>query len=279
MKNHNTLIADSGSTKTDWAFYSHDGTLVRVQTQGINPLMLDDDGLNRIFVEELLPALSGETVGTVRYYGAGCRGLQGNRMTAVLQRLFPQATVFVESDLLAAARALCGKTSGIACILGTGSNSCLYNGLEITANVSPLGFILGDEGSGAVLGRRLIGDVLKGQLPGFLCEDFRQTYPEASLESVITRVYRSPFPNRYLAGYVPFLKRHEAVPEVKSLLMEEFGRFFHRNVRMYGCENLPVHFTGSIAWHFSDTLIEAAQACGFIVGTILKAPFERLEPL
>lgn len=275
------LLADSGSTKTDWALRTDNETLRTLRTSGLNPFMLNADELTAALQRELLPQLSDTEVAnveTIRFYGAGCRDHGTERMTAALATQFRSASIEVASDMLCAARALFGVGEGIACILGTGSNSCLYDGRRIVRNVSPLGFILGDEGSGAVLGRRLVGDVLKEQLSAAVREAFHATYPEVATE-VVERVYRQPFPNRYLAHFVPFLKQHEDEPHVQQLILDEFSRFFRRNVSLYGRRDLQVSFVGSIAHYFSSQLRQAAASGGFSVGTILQAPFSAIERL
>ena len=181
----------------------------------------------------------------------------------------------IYSDLLGAARALCGHEEGIACVLGTGSNSCLYDGKEIIANVPPLGYILGDEGSSAVLGRRLVGDCLKNQLPESVRNEFLSEYG-LTQELILERVYRQPLANRFLASLTPFLSKHRDVPEVHSLLVESFVDFFVRNVKQYRRPWLPIHFVGSIANVFSAELKEAAESLGMEIGLILKSPMEGL---
>lgn len=273
-----TLIADSGSTKTDWALCLDGCLKQQFQTQGLNPFMLDDNALTRIFANDVQSQLAGVSPQEIRFYGAGCRDAQIGRMTNLLQKCFPEAVVAVASDLLGAAKALCGTSPGIACILGTGSNSCLFDGNRIIANVPALGFILGDEGSGAVLGRRLVSDVFKQQLSPDICQCFHDAYPD-TMADVIQRVYSSSFPNRYLAHFAPFLSTHADIPEIHQLLKEEFTKFLQRNVMAYCRPDLPVHFVGSIAYHFSSVLSQCIAEAGLQLGEILKAPFERLERL
>ncbi len=274
-----TLIADSGSTKTDWAILSEGKTLIQCQTQGINPYMLSDQQIESILLNELVTQLKNHTPQNIQFYGAGCRDQQIPRIKQLLQNAFPKAcSIQVHSDLLGAARALCGNKPGIACILGTGSNSCFYDGKDIKENISPLGYILGDEGSGAVLGKRLIGDILKKQLPPEICQDFTETY-NLSSENIIQQVYRQPLPNRFLAQFTHFLKKHEKHPKIHQLIEEEFSRFLTRNVVAYNQPQLSVNFIGSIAYHFADILREALQKNNLKAGKILRAPFEQIENL
>ena len=177
--------------------------------------------------------------------------------------------------MLAAARGLCGHEPGIACIMGTGSNSCYYDGKHIGANVSPLGFILGDEGSGACLGKLLVGDILKNQMTPELKEKFLKQF---NLEpaDIIDRVYRKPFPNRFLASLSPFLAQNLNEPCVRTLVLNSFKAFLKRNVMQYDYQHSKVHFIGSVAFHYKEVLAEAAQEMGIQIGTILQSPMEGL---
>jgi len=177
--------------------------------------------------------------------------------------------------MLGAARGLSGRNPGIVCILGTGSNSCYYDGDKIVSNVSPLGFILGDEGSGAVLGKRLVGDLLKNQLPAGLKEKFLQEF-DLTPALIIERVYRQPFPNRFLASLSPFLLRNMEEPALRSLVFDSFCSFLTRNVMQYGYKQYPVYFIGSIAYHYREILEEAILASGMQSGGIMQNPMEGL---
>ena len=271
------LIADSGSTKTDWVL-THEGRVVATcQTQGINPFHQSEDDITAILRQELIPALR-QTMDSVQssifkvvFYGSGVRPEVVPRMAALLRAVFTHAAAEAHSDLLGAARAVCGRREGVACILGTGANSCLYDGRDIVANVPALGWILGDEGSGAVLGRTLVADVLKGQLPAPLCHAFLEQY-QLTTEAVIQAVYRGPQPNRLLASFVPFLAQHRDEPAISALLTDAFRRFFRRNVLPYGRPDLSVHLVGGVACEFRDEIRAAAQAEGLSVGRILKQP-------
>ena len=192
-------------------------------------------------------------------------------MERLLRACFPTTTVHVASDMLGAARALCGHSEGIACILGTGSNSCLYDGHDIVANVPALGWILGDEGSGAVLGRTLVSDLLKGQLPVALRDAFLKEY-DLTQDAIIQRVYRGEQPNRWLASLVPFLASHCNEPSVHDLLIRSFCRFLRRNVLAYARPDLPVGFVGGVANQFEDELRAAVAAEGLLMGYIQREP-------
>jgi N-acetylglucosamine kinase-like BadF-type ATPase len=216
-----------------------------------------------------------ESITHIHFYGAGCTPEKAILLKGILLTFFPQAEISVESDLLGAARSLCGKEKGIACILGTGSNSCEYDGEKIVSNVSPLGYILGDEGSGAVLGKRLVGDCLKRQLPEAICQAFLKE-TRLSPAEIIDKVYRQPQANRFLASLTPFLSAHRETPEIHALLLSCFTDFFRRNVMQYEYQRKEVHFTGSIAWFFKEEVTEAAHALNIRTGKFIKSPIQGL---
>ena len=208
-------------------------------------------------------------------YGAGCAFTEKNEIIRRSVTRYLPVPVEVGSDLLAAARALCGDSPGIACILGTGSNSCLYDGKGIVKSISPLGFVLGDEGSGAVLGKLLVGDVLKNQLPAALQEAF---WAESGLTPAIImeKVYKGSFPNRFLASLSPFLLRHIEEPAIRDLVNNSFRAFFARNVMQYDYREHPVYLTGSIAWYYQDILKDVAREFELRLGTIVQSPVQGL---
>ncbi len=270
------VVADAGSTKTDWALI-HDLRPTEIITSpGINPLLTDRATLFRTFAETLRPILGSTVPISIHYYGAGCIP----EIIPDVQYAISEATgcqsVSVASDLLGAARALCGDTPGIACILGTGSNSCLYDGSRIIDAVPAMGFILGDEGSGASIGRRFLSDIFKRQLAPDITDLFTREQ-QISVASAIDRVYRQPAPNRFLASLLPFISSHISHPQLDALLTDEFVRFLKRNVAGYTADQqLPVNFTGSIALHFRPQLEKALSICGMRLGTLLQAPIEGL---
>ena len=271
----NILIADSGSTKTDWCVAEDGRILRRIQAGGINPVFLTDEELREAAAEaaSLLEDIRPEAI---RFYGAGCIPTQAERVIRALREAFPATDrVEVASDMLGAARALCGHQAGIACILGTGSNSCFYDGERIVANVSPLGFILGDEGSGAVLGRLLVGALLKNQLTPGLKEAFLEQYALTPAD-IIERVYRRPLPNRFLASLSPFLAEHLEDAGVHQLVLDAFRDFLRRNVMQYDWQAHDVHCCGSIAFHYKKILAEAAVSLGIRIGQIIQSPMEGL---
>lgn len=269
------LIADSGSTKTDWCLAEEGRAIRSLRTSGTNPFFQSREEIADILRADVWPAVRGERVEAVYFYGAGCAfPAQTQLLREVLQPYFP-GRIEVYSDLMAAARALCGHQAGIACILGTGSNSCLYDGAEIVEQVSPLGFILGDEGSGADLGKRLVGDCLKHQLPEPLAREFLTQY-ELTPAIILDRVYKQPFPNRFLAGLSRFLHEHLSDRPIYELVYASFRCFFIRNILPYsGHETYPVHFVGSIAYHY-QTVLRAAAPLGIAIGAIRPAPMDGL---
>ena len=271
------LIADSGSTKTDWCMAEKRVAIKRIPTKGMNPFFQSEDEMVEEMKHSLLPELDGKRPEAVYFYGAGCAFDKVEIVRRAISRVLSldMAAIEVNSDMLAAARSVCGHEAGIACILGTGSNSCFYNGKEIEANVSPLGFILGDEGSGAVLGKLFIGDLLKNQLPAGLKEKFLERY-QLTPADIIDRVYRKPFPNRYLATLSPFISEHITIPEVRQLVKQSFKAFLVRNVMQYDYQHYAVGFNGSVAWYYRDILEEALSETGLKMGIIIKAPMEGL---
>ena len=272
------LIADSGSTKTDWCVVEKGKLIQQVSTKGTNPFFQSEEEISNEIATALLPQLTTHAFDAVYFYGAGCGFPDKIAMVhrAIIQHLQVSGDeVEVNTDMLAAARGLCGHEAGIACILGTGSNSCFYNGEEIISNISPLGFILGDEGSGAVLGKLLVGDVLKNQLPSTIKEAFLKQF-DLTVPEIIDRVYRQPFPNRFLASLSPFLAQHLDEPAIRTLVLNSFIAFLRRNVMQYDYKQYPAHFIGSVAHCYKDILQEAAQQTGIQVGKILQSPMEGL---
>lgn len=269
----NFLIADSGSTKTEWVRVTENGTETRL-TSGINPVHMSsceiEDQLAREFTRPE------ESVSSVRFYGSGCIPSKRGEMSALLSRFFRTDDVRVESDLTGAARGLWGNRTGIACILGTGSNSAFYDGKNILKNVPPLGYVLGDEGSGADLGKRFIGDLLKGLLPADITADFYREYPMEYAE-IIEHVYRRPNTNRFLAGFTPFIARYLDQAVIRNLVENAFSDFTERNLCQYReYETAGVSFVGSIAYYFSDSLRKVMDQYGFSVEKIERSPMAGL---
>lgn len=274
----NRLIADAGSTKVDWVLVAANGTTTaRFTSDGLNALLAGAEEVEAM-LRDVRARLSDQgAIEEIHYYGAGCATPEiCGKMEDAIRHIWAGAEVTVSSDLLGAARALFGRTKGIACILGTGSNSCLYDGERITANVPSLGYILGDDGSGAALGKRLVSDAFKGILP----EEVRERFIEWSgltLADILDKVYRGKAPNKFLASLVPFIKENIWDTYLYSLVLEELTRFFKRNVKLYaGAHPYPVGFIGSVAANFANILREAASSQGFSVGNIMTSPIEGL---
>ena len=270
------VIADSGSSKTDWLLINS-GKELTISSPGINPFFQQ--------TEEIFATLSNtfkdnrnEEVTEVFFYGAGCiKGKTDLIVSAALQKLFPKAAVFVEDDILGAARALMGKSSGFACILGTGANSCLYNGTGIIDKVPTLGFILGDEGSGAYLGKLFMNDYFKRAIP----EDFKpkiESELHLELADVLNSVYREEYPSRYLAKFSAFLGENKKHIYVQNLVKRSFTNFFFKNIERYNnYQNYSVNFAGSIAYHYADLLKEVAFNRNIEIGNIINKPINGLK--
>ena len=270
------LIADSGSTKTRWCFAGKNSDKTYFSTTGINPFFRTTEDIFSELEYSLKPKLPGE-IKHLFFYGAGVVNEErGAVIKLALEKLFPKAEISVSSDLLAAAHATLQNTAGIACILGTGSNSCLYDGEKIISHIPPLGFILGDEGSGAVLGRKLVGDYLKKQMPEQLAEKFRKKFPYEYAD-FLNRVYRQEKPNRFLATFVPFLKDTIEEEYSSNLLEKSFEEFIARNVAAYPDYNsLPISFVGSVAFYFQEQLEKVLEEKHLQQSIILKEPLEKL---
>ena len=291
------LIADSGSTKVHWCLVTASGQCSDVFTDGINPLFQTTDAMRNSICNQLLPKIApllwAGTLTHVFFYGAGCTPEKKVFVQKALEAVFKKAEVQVESDMLGAARGLLGRNAGVACILGTGSGSCFYNGETIEWCVPSLGYILGDEGSAAVLGKRLVGDLLKNQLSysvsGLSDEvDLKNLFFKeynTSMADIIENVYRQPFPNRYLAKLSRFCADHIDDPRIRNLVYDHFVQFIRRNLVQYfqntnanaNANAAGVGFVGSIAYYYRPILEEAMQAEGLPMGTVLQDPIEGLK--
>jgi glucosamine kinase len=270
------LIADSGGSKTDWRLIDNSGAIGQANAPGFNPYYQPIDDLKKSVQELLLPKIN-EEVNKIFFYGAGVSSVK-NQLTikSAFLEFFPGAHIEIGWDLLAAARALCGHEPGIACIMGTGSNSCLYDGGKITANVANLGWILADEGSGANIGRKFLVDYLREIMPEQLRNQFRERYP-LSREEFLEKVYQQERPSAFLASFTKFIFQHLKDPYCYQLIYNSFAEFYENNVMKYeNYQNLKVHFTGSIAFYFSDVLRQVANDKGITVKNILEGPIAGL---
>ena len=271
----NLLIADSGATKTDWCLARDGEILQRFSGNGISPVYQSEEEIAMEIREQVWPHLKEREIHAIHFYGSGCIPGKTVLVENALQQSFPIEEIHVYSDLIAAAHSLCSHEAGIACILGTGSNSCQWNGSEITAQISPLGFILGDEGSGAALGRQLVGDALKNQLtPGLKEKLLEEQQLTPSL--IIDKVYRQPFPSRFLASLAPFLLGNIGDKSIRRIVNRSFTDFFERNVMQYDYMHHKVHFVGSVAWHFASIVREVAATKGIVIGKIEQSPMPGL---
>lgn len=272
------LIADSGSTKTHWCLMAANGQTNEFFTDGINPFYQTSDAIKNSVSNQLLPQMAhlmwAGKVTRIFFYGAGCTPEKIPVLVYALESVFKSAQVDVYSDMVGAACGLLGHGEGVACILGTGANSCLWNGREIVKNVPALGFILGDEGSGAVLGKRLVADLLKNQLNDELKEKFLKQYGITAAD-IIENVYRKPFPNRYLASLSRFCAENIGNPLIYKLVYDHFDYFAKRILTQYPA--LPVGFIGSIAYYYQEVLKKVLADNGFETAQILQSPMEGLK--
>ncbi len=270
------LIADSGGSKTDWRLIHKDGTIAQASSPGFNPYYQPIEDLKKNVQEVLLPKINGQ-VGKIFFYGAGVSSVK-NQLTikSAFLEFFPEAHIEIGWDLLAAARALCGHEPGIACIMGTGSNSCLYDGSKIIDNVANLGWILADEGSGANIGRKFLVDYLRKKMPEKLAAHFHQRFP-LTREEFLEKVYQQEKPSAFLASFAKFIFQHLDEKYCYKLIYDSFAEFYENNVMKYdNYQNLKVHFTGSIAFYFSDILRQVANDKGITVKNILEGPIAGL---
>ncbi len=270
------IIADSGSSKIDWRLVSRDGSIGQAACAGFNPYYQVLEDLRKNIRETLIPIVS-EPVSKIFFYGTGVSSQKNQQdVRAVFLEFFPQAVVEIEWDLLAAARALCGHEAGIACILGTGSNSCLYDGKAIVGQVANLGWILADEGSGTSIGKKFLVDYLRNKMPEPLSAQFRNRFP-FSREEFLEKIYQQEKPSTFLATFSRFIFQHLKEPYCYRLVYDSFSEFYENNVMKYeGYKNLKVHFVGSIAFYYSDLLRQVANDKGVTVKNILEGPIAGL---
>lgn len=269
------LIAESGSTRTEWALVEDNHLVQRVFTEGLNPFFQTRREISRSVRLGLPESFFKKKLDQVYYYGAGCSSYEKkNILGASLVAQF-KTPIQVESDLLAAARGLFKCEAGIACILGTGSNSCFYDGKIIVKNVKAAGYILGDEGSGAVLGKLFLADLLKGLAPKELANEFHEKF-RISVNDVMESVYNLPFPNRFLGTIAYFLGDYMDNEYVYNLLTNNLRSFFNRNVCQYDYINYPIRFVDSLAYAYPDILQEVAQEFGVEIDVIEETPMNGL---
>ena len=270
------LIADSGATKAEWVLL-YNGEKQTLFTQGISPYFLNTDQIATLVEDELATKLHHRLPGEVHYYGTGCSNpANAKSVKKALSRVFPGAAVHVNTDLMAAARAICGKEKGVACILGTGSNSCYYNGKSIVKNSPGIGYVLGDEGSGAYLGKKVIQYYLYNTFDEDLRARFDARFVTTSVE-ILDNVYKKPLPNRYLAGFAMFLAENRGHYMIENIIEDGLNDFFFQHLCKYNeIWKFPVSFVGSVADGFKDVIRQLCDSYEFDLGTIMKNPMAGL---
>lgn len=270
------LIADSGSTKAEWCLL--DGKKKKIiTTQGISPYFLSAEQIQQLLEKELLPKLKNNLPEEIHYYGTGCLSTDNVKLVKkALHKVFGKIKISVDHDLMGAARALCGNEQGVACILGTGSNSCYFNGKKIVKNSPGLGFILGDEGSGAFLGRKVVQYYLYNTFDPDLMDRFNAKYNTNAAE-ILEAVYKGPLPNRYLASFTGFLVENRGHYMIENIIEDSFNDFFFNHLYKYKESwTHPIHFIGSVAYGFKDVLKEMCSNYELQLGRILKHPMDGL---
>ena len=268
------LVADSGSSKTDWMGYNGKET-ISFSTQGINPYFLNAQDIFKIFSKKKEIAVYAEEVKEIYFFGAGCSSPDKHEVVSNgLSLFFTKAFISVDHDLMGSAYATCGAEAGLTCILGTGSNISYYDGTSVHESKHGLGYVLGDEGSGTHFGRKLITAYLYGMMPEDLREQFSVEF-DVDKEKVITNVYQQPFPNVYLASMSRFMSKRQDHPYIKGLIEEGFQEFVDSNIKDYpGYDTMPCHFVGSIAFYYQHILTAVCEKNGITVGKILQKPIE-----
>ncbi len=271
------LIADSGSTKTDWILTDENKNKTRYSTVGYNPYFIDSESIYDSITLKLKSQLDGATVKKVFFYGAGCSTPEKVAIVYnALSKCFPNSEVFVEHDLLGAAKALLGDNRGFAAIIGTGSNTCIYNGIGIVKNIDSLGYLLGDEGSGSYIGKKIVKDFMRGYMPPELFDKFSKTY-QLSNEDIFDSIYHTTFPNRFLASFCKFADENKEHEYIKNIVRESFNDLFKNLVSRYpGYEKYNFNCVGSVGYIFKDILKEVAKSYKMEIGKMISSPIEDL---
>lgn len=271
------LIADSGSTKTSWVLLENGQVKQTIGTGGLNPYFHNSESVEAVLKADLVPFVVADNIRDVHFYGAGCSTEYNNSMICdAILLYFRKANIYIYHDILGAARALFGTGEGIACILGTGCNSCYFDGTKPHSKVDSLGYLYGDEGAGSYLGKMFMGAYLKRKLPLDIRCEFDATY-NYSLEDILNSIYNRPFPNRFLASFSEFMVSRKDHPYLHQLIRDSFLAFFDAQIRQYDhYKTLPVSFIGSIAFYYQDILKQLAAEEGIRIGRILQNPIEGL---
>jgi N-acetylglucosamine kinase-like BadF-type ATPase len=271
------LVADSGSTKTDWVLVDENLNRIPFTTRGFNPFLVTGEQIENILVTEIHIGIDKSLIKEIYFYGAGCSDdVRCGIVRDALKKFFPNAAIEINHDLLGAARALCGKEKGIAAILGTGSNSCLFDGVKIIQQVPSLGYILGDEGSGAYIAKKYIASYLYREMPDDLLKQFDKE-KELRKEEILSTLYLSEMPSGYLGGFMKYVRSNISHPFVASLVKQCFNDFLQRHICRYQpYKEIPMHCTGSVGFHFKDILVSAAAEKNIQVGKVIDKPIASL---
>ena len=270
------LIADSGSTKTEWCLIERKGATRYFTTEGYNPYFVDAPYIVKSIMESALPVKELQDMEEIHFYGAGCQADKVAVMEAALKILFPFANVHAEVDLLATARSLLGREPGFAAILGTGTNTCTYNGTEITLNIDSLGFVLGDEGSGGFMGKKLLCDYMRYNMPALIKSRFLEKYALLP-ETIMDAIYTKPMANRYCAGFTSFIKENISEAYMHNLVKASFEEFFVNLVSRYpDYKSFAFNCVGSVGYYFKDILGEVADRFNMPMGRVIQSPMEGL---
>jgi len=271
------LIADSGSTSTEWVLLEKQEARERLHSKGLNPVVLSAINIKEIIAATFPDTQKNLQIKQLYFFGAGCWNAEySEKIEQALQDCFVNANIVVQSDIWGAIKATCGKEAGITCILGTGTNTCVFDGNQIVDNIPSLGYILGDEGSGTHLGKQLLQHYFYRELPDSLEQQFVKQY-QLNKSQVIERVYRQVGANRYLASFTPFLSTHLTQPFVRNLVKASFDEFLERHVLKYKqSSTYPIHFVGSIAHHFRPVLESCVIQKNLQLGKIIQYPINNL---
>jgi len=270
------LVADSGSSKTDWMGYFN-GETIKFNTPGINPYFLNEQDISKLISKNETVMQYARDVKEIYFFGAGCSSPDKHEVVSNgLSAVFTNAFISVDHDLLGSVYATCGNAEGLNCILGTGSNICYFDGKKIHAGHHGLGYVLGDEGSGTFFGKKILLSYLYQKMPADLYAEFKKSFPTEK-EQIITNVYQKPFPNIYLAGFSRFMANHKEHPFIQEILRAGFQEFVDTNIKDYSrYQSIPCHFVGSIAYYYQDILKPVLEQNGIAVGKILQKPIEEL---
>ncbi len=271
------ILADSGSTKTSWAFIENDKVISTKNTSGFNPYYYDDEILLEIIDNELLPKLKDYFIAEIYFYGAGCSTKENClRVKNALSSRFKNATILINHDLAGAATALLKNQKGIACILGTGSNSCLWDGKSVISNVPSLGYMLGDEGSGTYIGMKILKGILENKAPKEIHDKFLKE-SGLTFEKILNKIYDEHQPNRFFANISMFAGKNITNTWIRKQVLDSFDDFITNQISHYpNYKSSDICFTGSVAYYFKDILYESLTIKGIGMGIILKEPMEGL---